>query len=305
MARFGNRGGQLFCWLFMLIGVALVGLGVWTLIKSLRTERWPVTDGVIQSAEQKTHSGHDGATYSAAVTYTYRVAGVSYEGSKISIGQMSSSADYARRILSRYPVGKKVPVYYSPTNPTEAVLETGIHGGTWICFGVGTAFVLFAALFLQIQRAVAKAQMTGMPQSSTTPTNPTVSVSMDKPPVLLGVIFLFAGGGICFAQPSSGTPNWIVFAAGGMFGFMGIYLLLIRLEDKVYSRMALLLGLALFMAIFHWVSFGVGERIGTSSTPFLQRSGVSVKTPFAIFTIIVDVLIVAGFIRWLLKRRNE
>ena len=305
MAQVSNRGVRLFCWLFIAIGLVAVGAGVWTLIKSIRTERWPVTDGVIQSAEMKSHSGSKGGTtYSAEVTYTYQVNGVRYKGNKVAIGQMSASPEYAQGILNRYPVGKKVSVHYSPTDPSEAVLETGIHGGTWICFGVGTAFALFGAMFLQIQRAAAKAQMPGAPPSSVR-TNPDGSTSMDKPPALMGVIFLLAGVGICFMQPSGGTPNWIVYAAGGFFGLIGIFIFLYGLKNKVYSKIAMYLGLALFMAIFHWISFGAGERIGTATTPFSQHSGVNVRTPFAIFTILLDLAILGGFIHWLFKRRKN
>ncbi len=116
-----------------------------------------MTGGIVQSAEMKSHSGnHGGTTYSAEVTYSYQVAGASYTGDKVSIGQMSSSSEYARGILNRYPVGKKVSVHYPPGDPSDAVLETGIHGGTWICLGVGTAFTLFGIMFLQIQRAAAR-----------------------------------------------------------------------------------------------------------------------------------------------------
>ncbi len=269
-----NRGAQLFCWLFIVIGLAAVGAGVWTLVKSLRTEHWPVTDGIIQSAHMESHPGNRGSTtYSAEVTYMYQVVGVSYTGKKISIGGMSSSSDYAQGILNRYPVGKKVSVHYSPADPEEAVLETGIHGGTWICFGVGTGFVLFGTMFLQIQRAAAKAQMPGAPQTPSVRTNPDGSISMDKPPALMGVIFLLAGVAICFAQPSGGTPHWIIYAAGGVFGLGGIYLLLWRMGKQDYGKFLVWPILILFLAVFHWIAFGAGERIGTSTTPFSHHSG--------------------------------
>jgi hypothetical protein len=307
MAQLSSRGGRLFCWLFIVIGMVMVGAGGWMTFKSLRTEHWPVTDGVVASAEMKRHSGDSdsGDTYSAEVSYTYQVASASYEGNKIAIGQMSSSTDYARGILNRYPAGKKVSVHYSPANPAAAVLETGIHGGTWLLLGIGMAFVLFGAMFMQIQRAAARVQLPGAPQSSSIRTNPDGSISMDQPPALMGVIFLLAGVGICFMQPSGGTPKWIVYAAGGFFGLMGIFLLLYRLDNKAYSKIAMYLGLAFFLAIFHWVSFGTGERIGTATTPFSHHSGADVRTPFAIFTILVDVAIVAGLIHWLFQRRKD
>src|SRR5882724_11371684 len=120
MAQGSNRGTQLFCLLFVVIGLGAVGVGVSMMIKGLRTEHWPVTDGVIQSAAMKSHEGSKGGTtYSAEVTYIYQVGGLSYAGSKISIGQMSSSSEYARGVLNRYPVGKKVSAHYSPDDPSE------------------------------------------------------------------------------------------------------------------------------------------------------------------------------------------
>ena len=303
MAQVSNRNVQLFCWVFIALGLAVVGAGVWTLIKSLRTESWPVTDGVIQSTREKSHSDSDGSTtYSAEVTYTYEVAGVKYDGDKISIGQMSSSSQYAQKILDRYPIGKKVSVHYSPTDPAEAVLETGIHGGTWICFGVGTAFALFGTLFLQIQRAAAKAQMPGALESSSARTNPDGSSSMDKPPVLMGVIFLLAGAGICFLPPDGHAPKWILLVVGAMFAFAGLLLMLMRLENKVYSKIASAVVLILFLVIFHWISFGSGDRTGTTTTSFSTSHTSNVRMPFATATIGMDVVILAVLTRRLSKR---
>jgi len=304
MAQMSSRGTQLFCSLFIVIGLVAVGVGVWLLTKSLRSEHWPVTDGIIQSAAVKSHSGSKGGTtYSAEVTYSYQVAGASYTGDKVAIGQMSASSEYAWGIVNRYPVGKKVSVHYSPGDPSDAVLETGIHGGMWICLGVGMAFTLFGIMFLQISRAAARAQMPGTADSSSITVQPDGSVSMDKPPVLMGVIFLLVGIGLCFVRPDSDKPGWLMYAVGGMFAFGGLLLLLYRLENKVYSKIATLVVLALFLVIFHWVSFGAGERNGTVSTPFSVTQGVSVRTPFAIFTILLDLLLVAGWLHSLLSGR--
>jgi len=303
MAQKFGRGTQLFCWLFIVIGLVVVGVGGWTLIKSLRSERWPVTDGIIQSADMQSSSGHHGSsTYSAKITYSYQVAGVSYTGGKVAIGQMSASSAYAHGILNRYPVGKKVSVYYSPGDPSDAVLETGIHGGMWICFGVGTAFTLFGILFLQISRAAARAQEPDAPQSSSVRVGPDGRVTMDKPPVLMGIIFLLVGIGLCFVPADNGKPGWLMYAIGGVFAFGGLLLLSMRLENKIYSKIMTWVVLALFLAVFHWVSFGGGERSGTVSTPFSITHGVDVRTPFALFTILMDLLIVAGVAHGLYRR---
>ncbi len=218
---------------------------------------------------------------------------------------MSSSTSYANGILYRYPVGKKVSVYYSPDDATDAVLETGVHGGTWICFGVGTAFVLFGILFLQICRAAARAQIPGTPESSSIHVQPDGRVTMDKPPVLIGVIFLLFGIVLAFVIPDNGTPRWIMWAVGGMFASGGLLALLYRLENKIYHKLAMVPFLLAFLAVFHWVSFGAGERNGTLNGPFIVSHLVNVRTPFAIFTILIDLAIVAGLIHWLFKSRRK
>jgi uncharacterized protein (TIGR03435 family) len=306
MAQVSNRGTRLFCLLFVVIGLVAVSVGVSMMIKSLRTEHWPVTDGVIQSAEMKSHSGSKGGTtYSAEVTYTYQVAGTGYTGDKVSIGQMSSSSEYARGILNRYPIGKKVSVHYQPGDPSEAVLETGIHGGTWICLGVGTAFTLFGIMFLQISRATAKAQMPGAPQSPSVKVLPDGRVTMNKPPVLMGVIFILMGSFIPFGDPAKGVPHWMLDVAGGIFIAAGIAMLLVRLQNKIYAKTFGALAVLLLLAAFNWVSFGPGERIGTVTTPFGTHTGVNVKTGFAVITSFFDLIMLAFVINWLLKRPAE
>jgi hypothetical protein len=299
MAQVSNRGTQLFCLLFVIVGLAAVGVGVSMTIKSLRAEHWPVTEGVIQSAEMKSHSDNKGGTtYSAAVAYTYQVGGVGYTGDKISIGQMSSSSEYAQGILNRYPVGKKVSMHYSPDDPSEAVLETGIHGGTWVCFGVGTMFALFGAMFLQIQRSAAKAQLPGAAPSAG-------GTTMSRPPILMGVIFILMGSFIPFGEPGQGVPHWMGYVLAGIFISAGITLLLARLEDKIYAKIFGALAGVLLMAVFNWVSFAPGERIGTSATPFGTHSGVNVKTGFAVITSIFNLALLAFVVQWLLKKRKN
>jgi hypothetical protein len=304
MAKVSGRGTQIFCSLFIVIGLVVAGFGVLTLIKSWRSEKWPVTNGVILTATMQAHSGEHGDTYSAAVTFDYSVEGVKYTGNKLAIGAMSSSTSYAQSVLNRYPVGKTVTVHYSPANPAEAVLETGIHGGVWICFGVGIAFALFGTLFLQISRAAARAELPGAPPSGIHP-QPDGTVTLDKPPVLMGVIFLLAGIGISFLKPNDGIPRWIMWAVGAAFGFGGLLMLLQRLENQIYSKIATWFVLVPFMAVFHWVSFGAGDRTGTVSGSFTATHAADVRWPFAIFTILMDVIFVGCLIYKLINRRRD
>ena len=291
-----DRGNRAFLELFILIGAIAICCGAWTLLRSLRCEHWPTTEGVIESAEMGTHSGSDdGDTYSANITYNYHVADIRYEGTRLAFGAMSASSEYARGILARYPVGKKVPVHYAPNNPELAVLETGIHGGTWIGFGVGTVFVLFGWMFLQQFSSANR----GDQSTPTTQSN----AGLQQPPVLMGVIFMLMGSFAFFMEPAGGTPNWILYAAGGFFVLIGLFILALHLQSKLYSKILMWAALLIFLVIFHWVSFGPGERIGTTTTPFSQHSGVNVRTPFAAFTVLLDVIILAAGTRRLMQLR--
>jgi hypothetical protein len=144
-------------------GLLAFGVGVWNLTRSLQSAHWPASEGTILSGEIKyrtssiindnTHNYvnniHDDASYSAEITYRYQVAENDYTGTRLAYGAWSSSAAYAQGVLARYPNGKKVSVYYSPSHPEQAVLEPGIHGGTWICFVVGVVFI-FAGTGLRL-----------------------------------------------------------------------------------------------------------------------------------------------------------
>ena len=147
-----KRSTQVFLYLFILLGVVALALGAWNLFRSLRCSGWPTTEGMITSGEIYSRTGgDDGETYGASLTYDYHVAGKVYTGTRLAFGVMESSVAHAQATLDRYPVGKKVTVHYAPKDPGEAVLEPGAHGGTWICFVVGTIFVLFGAGSLKLQ----------------------------------------------------------------------------------------------------------------------------------------------------------
>jgi hypothetical protein len=298
-----KRNTRAFCGLFMLIGAVAIGCGAWTLLRSLRCQHWPTTEGVIEEAEMEQHETADteqqssSFTYSANVSYSYQVAGIHYEGTRLAIGAMSASSNYARGILDRYPVGKKVSVHYAPDNPELAVLETGIHGGTWIALGVGTLFVLFGWMILQWPSSANRAGQT----TSATQSN----VGLQQPPMLMGVIFMLMGSFVFFMEPADGNPHWILYAVGGFFVVAGLFVLALHLQNKLYSKILMWAFLLTFLVIFHWVSFGPGERIGTTTTPFSQYSGVNVRTPFAVFTVLLDMALLAGGVRWLLKGREN
>ena len=289
---------RLFPGVFILIGLIVLGFGVWNLMRSLGSEHWPVVNGTVQSATMQRHSSSKGgSTYSAELAYDYEIAGSHYTGRRLAFGTMSSSAAYAQGILNRYPVGQKVAVHYSPDDPNMAVLETGIHGGTWLCFGIGAVFVMAGGLFLQITAAAIRA-------SKTSDGVRTATVTTRQPPVLMGLIFIVMGSFAYFMNPAPGVPQWIGYTAGSVFVFAGLFMLAKRLENPLYAKILGLTAGAAFLIVLHWISFGPGPRLGTATSTFSGPHPSNVKTVFAVVTILADLALLAGLAKWLKRSRD-
>jgi hypothetical protein len=120
---------------------------------SVESKDWPNVGGVItrSEVEQQTSTTGEGANKKTTVTsypkiaYQYEIGGQIHESTKISF---SSSSGDANQIVSRYPKGKTVQVYYNPAKPKQAVLVPGSSGlnpvpyffaAVFVLLGVGTA----------------------------------------------------------------------------------------------------------------------------------------------------------------------
>jgi hypothetical protein len=71
------------------------------------------------------------------VEYEFSVAGQTWRGNRISIGEDSGGAN-TEATLQRYPIGAVVSVYYDPADPKKSVLERDIPKG----FGKGLLAIL-------------------------------------------------------------------------------------------------------------------------------------------------------------------
>jgi len=142
--------------LLVLMGTAILIYGGYMLHKSAQSSSWPSVDGVIRTVkieEQTSNSGDHGpsTTYAAGVTYDYAFDGKTFSGNRIRMVRVfSSDQSYAMEDERRYPVGKTVKVFYSPTDPADSVLEPGVHPSSWFLPIVGAAFIVIPALMMSI-----------------------------------------------------------------------------------------------------------------------------------------------------------
>jgi Protein of unknown function (DUF3592) len=144
-APFDNAGG-LVMWLFGAMCVAIIVVIVASkLWEARRAAAWPQAAGrIVKSTIEARHDQFaDEATTVTnvpVVEYEFAVAGTTYRGTRISIGEDSGGAN-TDTTLARYPVAAAVMVYYDPADPADpanCVLERDIPRG----FGRGCALLL-------------------------------------------------------------------------------------------------------------------------------------------------------------------
>lgn len=132
----------------VVVGVGLSIYGGHLLRRSSQSASWPSTDGLIRTAKV----GHCSlTTYAAEVTYDYSVNGKLLTGDKIRmVNVYHSDMTYAQDDLNKYPVGKKVNVFFSPADCADSVLEPGIHPSSWFVLSCGGLFVTLPLLVMTI-----------------------------------------------------------------------------------------------------------------------------------------------------------
>ncbi len=149
--KFGSKSSIIFGAVFGAVGLVVAGFGVNELTQADASASWPSVAGTVVSSQVKKSTSSRGTgrkrrrstSHSASIVYEYTVDSRKHTAKRVSFGATSSSASSAREIVSRYPKGKAVTVYYDPADPERAVLEPGTSGGTYIPLGVG---VVFAAI---------------------------------------------------------------------------------------------------------------------------------------------------------------
>ncbi len=129
-ARSTEEYGKFTIWflrLYMLI-TAAAGLYMgFEIYRSFDSSDWPSARGEIERSWRT-----DSPTV-PSVRYTYVVGEKTYRGNKVAFRDLVG-VNETRRVLSRYPSGKKVRVYFNPNNPAMSVLEPGNKKGNgfWI-----------------------------------------------------------------------------------------------------------------------------------------------------------------------------
>lgn len=144
-----------------LVGVGGIPLwmGLRFVWRGLSSIRWPTTPGVVlKSAVSETEASQKSGTYTLGaytfyvpeLSFGYRVKDRDYTTKNLQFGRAEGSGDASEAavLMLRYPVGAKVPVRYHPSDPSLAVVRSGVNSVVVWYLIAGLVFILFGVVVL-------------------------------------------------------------------------------------------------------------------------------------------------------------
>ncbi len=178
-AKLSPRTWTVILWsviLFLIVGGTMATFfGIRQVLEANASKDWPTTEGKIidSSVEYETRRRKPGESgsltrkdYRAKILYEYRVDEVALTGTRIAyVKKMrtqvegdstfgidkstaraidrSTAKARAEGIVSHYPKGKSVSVYYKPDNPKVCVLEPGLGLQAFVAPVFGVVMIIF------------------------------------------------------------------------------------------------------------------------------------------------------------------
>ena len=130
--------------LFIIAGFVAALWGWSIILKARKTQRWPVTEGVIEQSDL-TSDANDLLPH---ILFSYTVGARTYQRALEFPGGTNPSPELATSYAKKYPVGAKVPVYHNPDQPDQATLEPGLARGDWMILAAGVAAMAFGVFAL-------------------------------------------------------------------------------------------------------------------------------------------------------------
>lgn len=131
-----------------LVAVGGIGVSLWgwqTLQRARKVQAWPTVTGLIEACEP-TSEVND---LLPDIIFSYRVNDRDYRRSFEFPEGTHPLPEFTRSYMERYPVGKKVEIYYDPENPQNATLEPGSQGD-WMILALGIMMTVGGVVALLI-----------------------------------------------------------------------------------------------------------------------------------------------------------
>jgi hypothetical protein len=156
-----SKFGKILTGLLVLIGIGLSIKGVFVYNEDKDSETWPQAPGIITHSNLGEEENDEGEIrYFADIKFQYSVDSVIYTNDRLSYWRIlgSDPTKFDKKLL-KYPLNKKVIVYYNPENPKQGYLEPGISFGSFIYLIFGFLFILISMVIYLISRYIVKKQL--------------------------------------------------------------------------------------------------------------------------------------------------
>lgn len=118
------------------LGLGFAGLAmcvVWLMLAGSfmqSSEHWPRVDGVVTQSEVKAYTTYLNGIpvkddYVAKIEFSYSFGQVTYQSDNIPESKSYSEREDAEKIVTKYPIGKKLQVFVNPKKPNVSTLKPG------------------------------------------------------------------------------------------------------------------------------------------------------------------------------------
>jgi hypothetical protein len=115
--------------LFISAGILMLIFFGAIIIQKVSSKNWPSTPAIIsdRKIERKRSDTDNSTSYSIDVTLTYYVNGIEYTTPLDAWQTLDESEEGAkRRMEQNYPLGKTYQIFYSPSKPSESLVERSV-----------------------------------------------------------------------------------------------------------------------------------------------------------------------------------
>lgn len=113
-----------------------------------KSVRWPYAPGTIDACRIRTFAdGNNSRNWVIKIRYRFFVEQAAYENSRVFFGGSITGENRKKMFIleEAYKKGERVKVYYNPSNPRVATLETGAYQGLLLWLIISMGGLLFSA----------------------------------------------------------------------------------------------------------------------------------------------------------------
>jgi hypothetical protein len=101
---------------------------------------WPSTQGIITHSEAGEPKGRGGCKH--LFTYAYEVGNRSYTGTRKTWYDHNYSPDYIGNVISNFPMGMQITVFYDKSNPASSVLSPKLNDEQQVLHYIALIYLL-------------------------------------------------------------------------------------------------------------------------------------------------------------------